>query len=84
MKIIGKVLKSTGIWYTVELSDGSLVNCRIRGRLRLEGLRTTNPIAVGDLVILDDEPDDEGKYLISDFQQRRNYIVRKSTSRIVC
>ena len=80
MKIIGKVLKSTGIWYTVELSDGSLVNCRIRGRLRLEGLRTTNPIAVGDLVILDDEPDDEGKYLISDFQQRRNYIVRKSTN----
>ena len=46
----GKVLKSTGKWYTVEMSNGEIVKCRIRGRLRLDGLRTTNPIAVGDVV----------------------------------
>lgn len=76
----GKVLKSTGKWYTVELEDGSIVSCRIRGKLRLEGLSTTNPIAVGDIVALDDKLDDEGKRTISDFEERTNYIVRKSTN----
>jgi ribosome biogenesis GTPase len=76
----GKVLKSTGKWYTVELEDGSVVSCRIRGKLRLEGLSTTNPIAVGDIVLLDDKLDDEGKRTISDFEERTNYIVRKSTN----
>jgi ribosome biogenesis GTPase len=76
----GKVLKSTGKWYTVELEDGSEVSCRIRGKLRLEGLSTTNPIAVGDVVILDDNPDEEGKLVILDFEERNNYIVRKSTN----
>ncbi|MCF8415880.1 MAG: ribosome small subunit-dependent GTPase A [Crocinitomicaceae bacterium] len=76
----GVVLKSTGKWYTVELNDGSVISARIRGRLRLDGLRTTNPIAVGDIVILDDNPDDEGKHCISDFEKRKNYIVRKSTN----
>ena len=50
MSIKGNVLKSTGKWYTVELMDGSVVSSRIRGKIRLEGLRTTNPIAVGDVV----------------------------------
>ena len=76
----GVVLKSTGKWYIVELSDGSVVNCRIRGRLRLEGLRTTNPITVGDIVILNDTVDEEGNRLIEDFEKRKNYIVRKSTN----
>lgn len=76
----GKVRKSTGKWYTVELPDGTVVNCRIRGRLRLEGLRTTNPIAVGDTVILENDRDEEGKMVISDFEPRTNYIVRKSTN----
>ena len=76
----GVVLKSTGKWYIVELSDGSVVNCRIRGRLRLEGLRTTNPITVGDIVILNDTIDEEGNRLIEDFEKRKNYIVRKSTN----
>lgn len=80
MPINGVVLKSTGKWYTVELNDGSVISARIRGRLRLDGLRTTNPIAVGDIVILDDIPDDEGKHCISDFEKRKNYIVRKSTN----
>jgi ribosome biogenesis GTPase / thiamine phosphate phosphatase len=76
----GLVLKSTGKWYIVELADGSIVNCRIRGKLRLEGLSTTNPIAVGDIVLLDDNLDEEGKRNITDFEERRNYIVRKSTN----
>ncbi len=80
MPIKGKVLKSTGKWYTVELEDKSVVSCRIRGKLRLEGLSTTNPIAVGDIVLLDEKLDEEGKRTIFDFEERRNYIVRKSTN----
>lgn len=76
----GKVLKSTGKWYIVELIDGKIIECRIRGKIRLEKLRTTNPIAVGDEVFIKDEPDEEGKYVITDYQERKNYIVRKSTN----
>jgi ribosome biogenesis GTPase / thiamine phosphate phosphatase len=76
----GKVIKSTGKWYEVELEDGSLVTCRIRGKIRLEKLRTTNPIAVGDIVLIDDKADEEGKRVITDYEERRNYIVRKSTN----
>lgn len=76
----GKVLKSTGKWYDVELEDETIVKCRIRGRMRLEGLTTTNPITVGDIVYLNDTVDEEGNRLIEDFEKRRNYIVRKSTN----
>ena len=76
----GIVLKSTGKWYTVQLPTGEVVKCRIRGKMRLEGLRTTNPISVGDRVTLSDEADDEGNRVILDFEDRRNYIVRKSTN----
>lgn len=76
----GLVLKSTGKWYTVELQDGSRVSCRIRGKLRLEGLKTTNPIAVGDQVFLNDSVDDEGNRMIEDYEKRSNSIVRKSTN----
>ena len=72
----GKVLKSTGKWYTVELEDGEIVNCRIRGKLRLDGLKTTNPISVGDVVSLEDEEDDEGNRMITGFDKRQNYIVQ--------
>jgi len=76
----GKIIKSTGKWYDIELEDGSLVKGRIRGKIRLDGLRTTNPIAVGDIVFLHEKPDDEGNRLILDFENRRNYLVRKSTN----
>lgn len=76
----GKVLKSTGKWYQVLLENGEQLDCRIRGRLRLEGLKTTNPIAVGDVVLLSDKRDEEGKGVIEDYEPRRNYIVRKSTN----
>lgn len=62
------------------LPNGEVVECRIRGRLRLEGLKTTNPIAVGDIVILDSKSDEEGKRVIVDYEVRENYIVRKSTN----
>ncbi|TNE54240.1 MAG: ribosome small subunit-dependent GTPase A [Bacteroidetes bacterium] len=76
----GVVIKSTGKWYLIENEDGQVVSGRIRGKLRMEKLKTTNPIAVGDRVILLDESDEEGNYLIQDFEPRKNYIVRKSTN----
>lgn len=79
-EVKGKVLKSTGKWYQILLPEGDVVECRIRGRLRLEGLRTTNPITVGDTVILSDKRDEEGKGVITDYELRENYIVRKSTN----
>ena len=76
----GVVLKSTGKWYTVRTFEGERCACRIRGRLRLDGLKTTNPIAVGDVVHLSPETDEEGNRVILDFEERRNSIVRKSTN----
>jgi len=76
----GVVVKSTGKWYIVAMPDGALVNCRIRGKLRLDGLRTTNPLSVGDIVHVSEEIDGEGNRMIEDFDPRRNYIVRKSTN----
>ena len=76
----GTVLKSTGKWYIVELKDGSIVDCRIRGKIRLDGLRTTNPIAAGDQVLILNERDEEGKGVITSVELRKNYIARKSTN----
>ena len=76
----GKVLKSTGKWYIVELIDGTIVDCRIRGKIRLDGLRTTNPIAAGDQVLISNERDEEGKGVITSVELRKNYIARKSTN----
>lgn len=73
----GVVIKSTGSWYLVRKPNGETVECRIRGKLRTKGLRTTNPIAVGDNVefIVDDKT---GQGLIQSIGERRNYIIRKS------
>lgn len=76
----GVVLKSTGKWYIVELEDNSIVNCRIRGKMRLDDIKSTNPVSVGDIVHLNDTIDEEGNRLIENFEPRRNYIVRKSTN----
>jgi ribosome biogenesis GTPase / thiamine phosphate phosphatase len=76
----GLVLKSTGSWYTLELSTGQIVQARIRGKLRLEGLSTTNPIAAGDKVFLLPDVDAEGIRLIDNIVPRKNYLVRKSTN----
>ena len=78
---VGIVLKSTGKFYTVLLENGVEITARIRGKFRLEGLRTTNPVAVGDRVILREEKnDDEDLFTIETVEPRRNYLVRKSTN----
>lgn len=74
----GKVLKSTGKRYIVELKDGSIAEVGIRGRIRLKGIKTTNPIAVGDEVTLQFTDGKDG--VITDVSPRRNYIIRKSVN----
>ena len=73
----GKVIKSTGSWYIVMDSEGNKYECRIKGKFRMKGLRTTNPIAVGDKVDFHLEPD-QPTALITHLHERQNYIIRKS------
>ena len=72
----GLVIKNTGSWYTVKTDDGRLVESKIKGNFRLKGIRSTNPVAVGDRVEL--ITNQEGTAFISAIEDRRNYIVRKS------
>ncbi|MFT7345139.1 MAG: ribosome biogenesis GTPase [Lentimonas sp.] len=80
MAEIGRILKSTGSWYNVLLPDGETITCRLRGKIRLAGLKTTNPVAVGDEVTLSDVRDDENRGMIISINPRKNYLVRKSTN----
>ena len=75
----GKVIKSTGSWYIVLDDQGQLWECRLRGKIRLDGLRSTNPVAVGDNVTFEQEP---GKPtgVIKSIETRNNVIVRKSVN----
>lgn len=72
------MLRSTGSWYDVQLEDGTLWQARLRGKLRLKGLKVTNPVAVGDWVSIEKEEGEEQHALIRDILPRENYIVRKS------
>jgi ribosome biogenesis GTPase / thiamine phosphate phosphatase len=74
--IQGTVLRSTGLWYLVRMADGKVDECRLRGKMRTKGIKTTNPIAVGDHVLL--TYDTEGGYSIYETLDRRNYVLRKS------
>ncbi|MCF6361469.1 MAG: ribosome small subunit-dependent GTPase A [Cyclobacteriaceae bacterium] len=74
----GLVYKSTGSWYNVRLDDGSFIECRIRGKMKLAKLKVTNPIAVGDIVELVLDPNNEGTGIILDIDPRTNYVMRKS------
>jgi len=74
---LAKVIKSTGKWYTVQRTDGALLNARVRGKIRLDGLRSTNPVAVGDEVWIKEQPN-EDNVTIESIEPRKNYIVRKS------
>lgn len=77
----GTVYKSTGSWYTVKNTDGFFVECRIKGKFRLKGIKSTNPIAVGDIVDFElDENSDKITGAIFNIQERKNYIVRKSVN----
>lgn len=84
----GLVIKNTGYWYTVLTDEGSTVDCKVKGNFRLKGIRSTNPVAVGDRVVITEPTQntaDKDKRLtgektafITSIQDRRNYIVRKS------
>jgi len=73
----GLVIKSTGSWYTVLDANGKRYDCRIKGKLRIKGLVSTNPVAVGDNVDFELEPEQETA-VISKVHDRSNYIIRKS------
>jgi len=76
----GLVYRSTGSWYTVE-SEGAFYLCRIKGKMRLKGIQSTNPIAVGDHVLFElDHQGQEGEGVIIEIEERKNYIVRKSVN----
>ena len=72
----GLVIKNTGSWYTVKTDDGQLIESKIKGNFRLKGIRSTNPVAVGDYVQL--ITNQEGTAFISSIEDRQNYIIRKS------
>ena len=76
-RFTGTVVRATGSWYDV-LHDGAVVRCRIRGRLRLRGVRSTNPVVVGDEVTC--EADAGGDYVICDISPRRNYVIRRASN----
>lgn len=72
----GLVIKNTGSWYTVKTDDGKTIESKIKGNFRLKGIRSTNPVAVGDRVdIIENQ---EGTAFITAIDDRRNYIIRKS------
>ncbi|MDD7225632.1 MAG: ribosome small subunit-dependent GTPase A [Prevotella sp.] len=72
----GLVIKNTGSWYTVKTDSNQLVECKIKGNFRLKGIRSTNPVAVGDRVSI--TPNLEGTAFITSIEDRKNYIIRKS------
>ncbi|NDV79586.1 ribosome small subunit-dependent GTPase A [Dysgonomonas sp. 511] len=72
----GLVIKNTGSWYLVRTNDGRDIECKIKGNFRLKGIRSTNPIAVGDKVVIVENQ--EGTALITEIEDRRNYIIRRS------
>ncbi|GGE17228.1 ribosome small subunit-dependent GTPase A [Psychroflexus salis] len=81
MKKRGIVYKSTGSWYTVKGDDGKIYPSRIKGKFRIQGIKSTNPVAVGDVVILKVETKgDEEVGVIQEIEERKNYIIRKSVN----
>lgn len=74
----GLVIKNTGSWYSVKTDDNREIECKIKGNFRLKGIRSTNPVAIGDRVRI--ELNQEGTAFITDIEERRNYIIRKSSN----
>ena len=75
----GLIIKSTGSWYEVLTDEGDTIKCRIKGKFRTLDIKTTNPVAVGDRVKVEPEPD-QSTGLITGLEPRRNYIIRKSVN----
>lgn len=79
--MVGIVYKSTGSWYTVKAENGEFYDCRIKGKFRIKGIKSTNPIAVGDKVEFDVETKgDDTVGIIHGITERKNYIIRKSVN----
>jgi len=77
----GTLYKSTGSWYRVKAEDGNFYNCRIKGRFRIGGIRSTNPVAVGDRVEIQiEKKGDETVGVIVGIEPRDNYIIRRSVN----
>ena len=75
----GLIIRNTGSWYTVKTDDGQLFDCKVKGTFRLKGIRSTNPVAVGDVVTI--TPGADGKTaLIDGIEDRRNYIIRRASN----
>ncbi len=74
----GLVIKNTGSWYTVYTDDNRLVECKIKGSFRLKGIKSTNPVVIGDYVII--EENNEGSALIKEIEARRNYMIRRASN----
>lgn len=74
----GLVIRNTGSWYVVRTDDGQLVDSKIKGNFRLKGIRSTNPVAVGDFVQI--TVNAEGTAFITEIEDRKNYIIRKASN----
>ena len=74
----GLVIKNTGSWYQVCTDKGEIIDCKIKGNFRLKDIRTTNPVAVGDRVLI--EQNQEGTAFITEIEDRKNYIIRRSSN----
>ena len=75
----GLIIKNTGSWYSVKTDDGQVFECKVKGTFRLKGIRSTNPVAVGDVVSFTPSADGQTA-LIDDIEDRRNYIIRKASN----
>ncbi|WP_405395557.1 ribosome small subunit-dependent GTPase A [Maribacter sp. Asnod2-G09] len=79
--MVGIVYKSTGSWYTVKAENGDFYECRIKGKFRIKGIKSTNPVAVGDSVHFEVETiGDDTIGIINEIETRKNYIIRKSVN----
>lgn len=74
----GTIIKNTGSWYVVRTDDGQLFDCKVKGNFRIKGIRSTNPVAVGDHVAI--IPSEAGTALISEILDRRNYVIRRASN----
>ena len=74
----GLVIKNTGSWYSIHTDDNRFVECKVKGSFRLKGIRSTSPVVIGDRVEI--EENNEGTALITDINERRNYMIRRASN----
>jgi ribosome biogenesis GTPase len=75
------VVKSTGMWYEIRDESGKVIKARLRGKIRLLGLKVTNPVAVGDIVSFEYDKDGDGIVSITEISERKNYMIRSATQK---